>query len=182
MCHASWSKREKNMSNDLQEAMIRNLEPNNPAVRVVVESRIKSAGSSRLAHAIAHLLAKTGYTEVELITGKEEFMPEEKTMSQAMGGMLAQLPVQIIDMVAFDEEFLGGGLHRHKVTNKGPLMQETDFRVTTLFDAIKHGDEDHQTWLKAAIAAHFAGEPKPEYVAGKSSKDKPASDVEHHPV
>lgn len=34
-------------------------------------------------------------------------------------------------------------------------------RVGTLFDAIKHGDEDHRAWLKEAIAAHFAGQPVP---------------------
>jgi len=27
--------------------------------------------------------------------------------------------------------------------------------VTTLFEAIKHSDEDHQRWLKAAIDKHF---------------------------
>ncbi len=25
----------------------------------------------------------------------------------------------------------------------------------TLFDAVKHGDEQHQTWLKKAIVEHF---------------------------
>ena len=29
----------------------------------------------------------------------------------------------------------------------------------TLFDAIKHGDEKHQAWLKQAIEDHFAGRP-----------------------
>lgn len=31
-------------------------------------------------------------------------------------------------------------------------------KVKTLFDAIKHGDERHQLWLKEAINKHFAGE------------------------
>jgi hypothetical protein len=34
-------------------------------------------------------------------------------------------------------------------------------RVAALFDAIKHGDAEHQAWLKNAIVAHFAGEPVP---------------------
>lgn len=28
-------------------------------------------------------------------------------------------------------------------------------RVESLFDAIKHGDADHQAWLKAKIVEHF---------------------------
>lgn len=36
--------------------------------------------------------------------------------------------------------------------------------VSTLFDAIKHGDEAHREWLQAAIKAHFAGEAVPEVV------------------
>jgi len=28
-------------------------------------------------------------------------------------------------------------------------------RVSTLFDAIKHGDKNHQDWLKKAIRNHF---------------------------
>jgi len=31
----------------------------------------------------------------------------------------------------------------------------------SLYDAIAHGDADHRAWLRAAIAAHFAGEPIP---------------------
>lgn len=34
-------------------------------------------------------------------------------------------------------------------------------RYDTLFDAIKHGDEKHQIWLKAAIEAHFQHKPIP---------------------
>lgn len=29
--------------------------------------------------------------------------------------------------------------------------------VSTLFDAIKHGDDKHRAWLKQAIEDHFAG-------------------------
>jgi hypothetical protein len=32
-------------------------------------------------------------------------------------------------------------------------------QVRTLFDAIKHGDEAHQAWLKQALFDHFAGRP-----------------------
>lgn len=31
--------------------------------------------------------------------------------------------------------------------------------VDTLYDAIKHGDENHRAWLKQAIEDHFAGRP-----------------------
>lgn len=34
-------------------------------------------------------------------------------------------------------------------------------KIETLFDAIKHGDDDHRRWLKDAIEAHFAGRPVP---------------------
>jgi DNA-binding FadR family transcriptional regulator len=43
-------------------------------------------------------------------------------------------------------------------------------RRATLFDAIAHGDEEHRTWLKAAIDAHFAGQPVPP-CAGKGRKE-----------
>lgn len=46
-------------------------------------------------------------------------------------------------------------------------LMSLEARVDTLFDAIKHGDEDHQGWLKEAIDCHFAGKPMPTYVAGK---------------
>jgi hypothetical protein len=46
-------------------------------------------------------------------------------------------------------------------------------KIQTLFDAIKHGDEDHQAWLKEAIRCHFEGLPMPEYVAGKPSTPEP---------
>lgn len=28
-------------------------------------------------------------------------------------------------------------------------------RIGTLFETLRHGDESHQAWLRAAIAAHF---------------------------
>lgn len=33
-------------------------------------------------------------------------------------------------------------------------------QVSTLFDAIKHGDQEHQDWLADKITAHFAESPK----------------------
>jgi hypothetical protein len=41
--------------------------------------------------------------------------------------------------------------------------------VSTLFDAIKHGDAGHRQWLKDAIDAHFAGLPIPPYVASAAA-------------
>jgi hypothetical protein len=33
-------------------------------------------------------------------------------------------------------------------------------KIDTLYDAIKHGDETHQAWLKEAIGTHFYGPDK----------------------
>lgn len=38
---------------------------------------------------------------------------------------------------------------------------QAEAREVSLFDAIAHGDEQHKTWLKEAIRAHFAGETPP---------------------
>lgn len=38
---------------------------------------------------------------------------------------------------------------------------QAEAREASLFDAIAHGDEQHKTWLKEAIRAHFAGERPP---------------------
>lgn len=40
-------------------------------------------------------------------------------------------------------------------------FEELMEKVDTLFDAIKHGDLNHQIWLKEAIEAHFDGRPVP---------------------
>ncbi len=40
----------------------------------------------------------------------------------------------------------------------GLLMNKCDFlesRIATIFEAIKHGDEKHQAWLKQKIEEHF---------------------------
>lgn len=47
---------------------------------------------------------------------------------------------------------------------------EDDARAATLYDAIKHGGDEHKAWLKAAIAAHFAGQPMPDYVEGRKKE------------
>lgn len=39
--------------------------------------------------------------------------------------------------------------------NNYPKTQALADAVATLFDAIKHGDEEHQDWLKNAIDQHF---------------------------
>jgi hypothetical protein len=50
-------------------------------------------------------------------------------------------------------------------------MPVAEDKAATLFDAIKHGDEAHQSWLKEAITAHFAGEAVPGVVM-KASDDQ----------
>lgn len=43
-------------------------------------------------------------------------------------------------------------------------------RRDTLLAAIQHGDDEHQAWLKDAIAAHFTGQAVPE-PRGRGNKD-----------
>jgi hypothetical protein len=65
------------------------------------------------------------------------------------------------------------GHPHYEVQRLAVIEDETQAdKLATLFDAIKHGDEDHQGWLKQAIEAHFADRPMPLYVAGVSSKDQ----------
>jgi hypothetical protein len=49
-------------------------------------------------------------------------------------------------------------------------MPVAEDKVATLFDAIKHGDDAHQAWLKDAIEAHFAGRDVPEVVMKSSDE------------
>lgn len=35
-------------------------------------------------------------------------------------------------------------------------------RIEELFRFLEHGDEEHRRWLKEAIEAFFAGQPRPE--------------------
>lgn len=44
-------------------------------------------------------------------------------------------------------------------------------RIETLYDAIKHGDQEHQDWLKEAIDLHLQGKQVPE-VRGKGNKEQ----------
>lgn len=46
----------------------------------------------------------------------------------------------------------------------------------TLFEAIKHGDEAHQTWLKQAIEDHFAGRPVQRVVMKAEPQPHPTCD------
>ena len=49
-------------------------------------------------------------------------------------------------------------------------------KINALFDNIKHGDNDHQTWLKNAISEHF--EPKKQSNAWKGvSIDPPKCSI-----
>lgn len=36
-------------------------------------------------------------------------------------------------------------------------------KIPLLFDAIKHGSDEHKKWLHSAILSHFAGFKIPEY-------------------
>lgn len=38
-------------------------------------------------------------------------------------------------------------------------VREREALSASLFEAIKHGDQEHQDWLQKAIADHFAGRP-----------------------
>lgn len=37
----------------------------------------------------------------------------------------------------------------------GSVVKEMKEKITGLFEAIKHGDEEHQAWLKEKIEKHF---------------------------
>ena len=52
-------------------------------------------------------------------------------------------------------------------------------RIATesLFQAISHGDEEHRSWLKDAIEAHFAGHPTPA-VRGSGNKEARIAELE----
>ena len=39
--------------------------------------------------------------------------------------------------------------------------QELGWQIGTLFNSIKHGNQEHQDWLKEAIECHFSGRPVP---------------------
>jgi hypothetical protein len=58
------------------------------------------------------------------------------------------------------------------VSTLGKQFVDPVQKTQDLFDAIKHGDLDHQVWLSTAIHAHFTGQPMPDYVAGKRRNHK----------
>ena len=47
-------------------------------------------------------------------------------------------------------------LSKLAITRLNKRLAAKDEARATLFDAIKHGDEAHQAWLKTAIDQHFA--------------------------
>jgi hypothetical protein len=53
-------------------------------------------------------------------------------------------------------------------------LRALSVRVGTLFEAIKHGDDEHMRWLRKAIEDHFAGRTV-ERVAGSGSAEKIAA-------
>lgn len=59
---------------------------------------------------------------------------------------------------------------KHFRAGLGVMRSEMESRQATLFDAIKHGDANHQAWLKGAISAHFSGKEIPKYVPNKKDE------------
>jgi hypothetical protein len=56
-----------------------------------------------------------------------------------------------------------------------PLVAEREWReqqIATLFDAIKHGDKEHQEWLRTKVREHFKDE------AAKERPDAAAHDTD----
>jgi hypothetical protein len=69
------------------------------------------------------------------------------------------------------------GAFAHAIRNAaGALIRSAEelgrvkARLETLFEAIKHGDDAHQAWLREAIAAHCAGLPVPAPTGGGSKE------------
>lgn len=44
------------------------------------------------------------------------------------------------------------------IQSKDKELEQLRAKLSTLFEAIKHGDEKHQLWLKDAIEKHIRGE------------------------
>lgn len=50
------------------------------------------------------------------------------------------------------------------------MLEEINYfgsKIESLFDAIKHGDDEHRAWLKEAIEKHFADLPVPPARSGE---------------
>jgi len=78
---------------------------------------------------------------------------------------MAEMRTKILSKLGFRYRDPLAGVFTHKELTavykfimKEPEKSEA---VDTLFDAIKHGDQDHQDWLKEAIECHFSGRPIP---------------------
>ena len=56
-------------------------------------------------------------------------------------------------------------------------LEQQQKTIETLFDQIKHGDEDHREWLREAINNHFDGKPVPA-PRGGNTKDKRILEME----
>lgn len=158
-------------------------ERSNPAVRISVEGRGRQTGSSRVAHLLSMLLWLSGYRNIKLVTNQSQVQVPDFLMTEKQIRDLENVPIQIVEMVSLD---LPVPLHVHEIKNVEndqdrdvALERATKLvtKVETLFDAIKHGDEDHQGWLKEAIRCHFNDLPMPEYVVGKPKVSEPAPDV-----
>lgn len=48
-------------------------------------------------------------------------------------------------------------------------IRKLNDKIDSLFEAVKHGDADHQHWLQETIKAHFFDLPMPEYAADNSN-------------
>lgn len=72
------------------------------------------------------------------------------------------------DRAAIDDDFPEGDQMPTVNSDDGAHFRSRMLRLShksrTLFEAIKHGDEGHQSWLKAAIEAHMDGKEMPAYV------------------
>lgn len=58
--------------------------------------------------------------------------------------------------------------------------EDAEARGASLFNAVRHGDAEHETWLQQAIADHFAGRPV-ERPKGMGNKER-AEAAEAHAV
>ena len=56
-------------------------------------------------------------------------------------------------------------------------MTNKNINKEGLYNALKHGDEEHQKWLKEAIDAYYEGKEIP-YVQGGSAKDARIKELE----